>query len=142
MISECPRLQEIGVHFWKMLWGWTPSGRDYPSHTLPIGGFAGCIPSLLTTYKFLNLVKILFERISRFTFPRKIAFENTTKMISECSRLQELGVSFRKNSWGWPPLPKCKGMTIPYLVKFHENYQKRMTDCRKYGSAFVEISWG
>ena len=33
-------------------------------------------------------------------------------------------------------------MTIPYLVKFHENYQKRLTDCRKYGSAFVEIPGG
>ena len=40
------------------------------------------------------------------------------------------------------PPPKCKGMTIPYLVKFHENYQNRMTDCRKYGSAFVEIPGG
>ena len=73
MISECPTLQEMWVNFWNFVWVLCgggppnpPSGRDYPSHTLPIGGFAGYIPSLLTTFKFLNLVPPLKNPGSTF----------------------------------------------------------------------------
>ena len=38
--------------------------------------------------------------------------------------------------------PKCKGITKPYLVKFHASCQKRMPDCRKYWSVVVKIPGG
>ena len=52
-----------------------PSGWGYPNHTL---------------------LKLYFKDIddSLAKFPRIIALENDMKMITECPRLQEIGVNF------------------------------------------------
>ena len=55
-----------------------------------------------------HLVYILFENKDQNLlprFPREIAFGNITKMISDCSRLQEIGFNFFKFSRGWSPTP-------------------------------------
>ena len=37
-------------------------------------------------------------------FLRKLHFENLMEMVTECLRLQEIRVGFRKFSWGLPSL--------------------------------------
>ena len=44
----------------------------------------------------VSILKLYFKDIddSLAKFPRKIALENDMKMITECPRLQEIGVNF------------------------------------------------
>ena len=69
MVTECLRLQKIGVDFRK-------------SSTL-----VGDTPSTLC---LRNIQNLLIE------FLRKLNFENVIEMVTECLRLQKIGVDFRK----------------------------------------------
>ena len=94
-ISECPRLQEIGVNF-SIFSPWVP-------------------PAPLFKVFIKDIQDLLPKR------PGKIATENVTKIISVCPRMQEMRVTFWKISPRViPPNPPVLGV-IPtrVLTLFH-----------------------
>ena len=70
---------------------------------------------MITLFRFY--FKDTQELLTKFI--RKKAFDNVTKMISECSRLQEIRVKFDNFPGGDPPSPQCEGVDYHILFRFY-----------------------